>query len=572
VVETLKSDGLPAAAFRPYDELAARTESALRRASRLLKGGPNGWDSRVTDVVSAALIETFETDTGCEVAHDDVRLLRSSPESEQAVYLLSREFASSAEILVTTHATTAINLALRAFEGDGEFGGGFEFLVIDEADQWAKAAGSVSMVQLSLESVQGELRRMTEVGRESPIAKRVNGLALGILASLDELQRCAPQKADVSAAIERGDPVFDILSELERELQEVISTASTDNGRFASASGAVFESAQDIGRLLRLVRSNGDFWEPRWVTSRVLAKPSLVVSSRAPGRILKRVWRGNTGGPHARTTLLTSATLATPGFGEAAGWQSIAAATGISASNWDLIHADLCAVIHPEAFGTLRVRFANPCAPVPSPGADSTLSPEFVAYCTRVILEARSAGGRCLVLVPAYSDVDQLGPLLRETLLHRQGLPLKPLLAAYRATENACLVTPAGWVGLDLPGLVQQLVIPRLPFPPRVDEGGGTFSNALAIMLMKLSQGIGRAIRRPNDTATLWFADPRMPPPGALLERTLMAPHNLANGIYLAAIPERFRNYFDIDEDTATFACAPLSEGRVERRRKGSGA
>jgi hypothetical protein len=275
VVETLKSDGLPAAAFRPYDELAARTESALRRASRLLKGGPNGWDSRVTDVVSAALIETFETDTGCEVAHDDVRLLRSSPESEQAVYLLSREFASSAEILVTTHATTAINLALRAFEGDGEFGGGFEFLVIDEADQWAKAAGSVSMVQLSLESVQGELRRMTEVGRESPIAKRVNGLALGILASLDELQRCAPQKGDVSAAIERGDPVFDILSELERELQEV-TTASTDNGRFASASGAVSESAQDIGRLLRLVRSNGDFWEPRWVTSRVLAKPSLV--------------------------------------------------------------------------------------------------------------------------------------------------------------------------------------------------------------------------------------------------------------------------------------------------------
>jgi len=127
VVETLKSDGLPAAAFRPYDELAARTESALQRASRLLKGGPNGWDSRVTDVVSAALIETFEMDTGCEVARDDVRLLRSSPESEQDVYLLSRECASSAEILVTTHATTAIKLALRAFEGDGEFGGDSSF-------------------------------------------------------------------------------------------------------------------------------------------------------------------------------------------------------------------------------------------------------------------------------------------------------------------------------------------------------------------------------------------------------------------------------------------------------------
>lgn len=570
VVEMLKSNGSPAVVFRPYEELAVRTESALQRASQLLKASLDRWDSPVTDIITNALIETFETDTGCEVARDDVRLLRSSPESEQDVYLLSRVFASTAEILVTTHATTAINLALRAFEGDGEFGGGFEFLVIDEADQWAKAAGSVSMVQLSLEAVQGALRRMMEVGRESPIAKQVNGLSGRILASLDELQRCPPQSPNVSAAIEPGDPVFDMLAELEGELQNVMATASTDNGRFASASGAVSETAQDIGRLLRLVRSNGDFWEPRWVTSRVLAKPSLVVRGRAPGRILKRIWRRDTGVTHARTTLLTSATLATPGFGEAAGWQSIANATGISAANWDLVHADLCAVIHPEAFGTLSVRFANPCAPVPAPGADSTLSREFVSYCTRVILEARSAGGRCLVLVPAYTDVEQLGPLLPETLLHRQGLPLKRLLDAYRTTENACLVTPAGWIGLDLPGLVQQLVIPRLPFPPHVDERGGTFSNTLSTMLIKLSQGIGRAIRRPNDSATLWFADPRMPPPGALVERTLMAPHNLANGLYLAALPERFRNRFDIDEDAAAFVCAPLFEGRVERRKKGS--
>jgi ATP-dependent DNA helicase DinG len=159
------------------------------------------------------------------------------------------------------------------------------------------------------------------------------------------------------------------------------------------------------------------------------------------------------------------------------------------------------------------------------------LSPEFISYCASVIAEARSAGGRCLVLVPAYSDAEQLAPVLPEVLLHRQGSPLKPLLDAYRATENACLVTPAGWVGLDLPGLVQRLVISRLPFPPRVDETGEVFSSALGTMLMKLSQGIGRAIRRPNDVATLWFADPRMPPPGILLDRTLMAPHSLANGI-----------------------------------------
>lgn len=158
-----------------------------------------------------------------------------------------------------------------------------------------------------------------------------------------------------------------------------MDTADAHNQKFASATGAVSETAHDIGGLLRLVQSNQEFWEPRWMTSRMLAKPSLVVKGRAPGRILKRVWRGDGGAPHAQTTLLTSATLATPGFGEASGWQSIATAVGISGANSDLIHVDLCAVVHPEAFGTLRARFADPCAPIPSPGADGTLSPEFIS-------------------------------------------------------------------------------------------------------------------------------------------------------------------------------------------------
>jgi hypothetical protein len=112
-------------------------------------------------------------------------------------------------------------------------------------------------------------------------------------------------------------------------------------------------------------------------------------------------------------------------------------------------------------------------------------------------------------------------------------------------------------------------VIPRLPFPPRVDETSELFTSALATMLMKLSQGIGRAIRRPDDVATLWFADPRMPPPGILLDRTLMAPHSLANGIYLAAIPERFRNRFNIDDDSAAFVRAPLPATGIKRRNRG---
>jgi hypothetical protein len=116
---------------------------------------------------------------------------------------------------------------------------------------------------------------MIEVGKESFVGTQVNVHASQILGVLDELQQRAPQKPDVSAPIERGDPVFDVLSQLEQNMHELMRTADADNRKFASVTGAVSETAHDIGRLLRLVQSNQEFWEPRWVTSRVLGKPSL---------------------------------------------------------------------------------------------------------------------------------------------------------------------------------------------------------------------------------------------------------------------------------------------------------
>jgi Rad3-related DNA helicase len=89
-------------------------------------------------------------------------------------------------------------------------------------------------------------------------------------------------------------------------------------------------------------------------------------------------------------------------------------------------------------------------------------------------------------------------------------------------------------------------------------------------MLNKLAQGIGRAIRRPEDKAVLWFADPRMPPPTALVARTLMPPHPAANPMFLSAIPERFRLRFDEEVQAAAIA-VPYegATGPSSSRRKG---
>ncbi len=128
------------------------------------------------------------------------------------------------------------------------------------------------------------------------------------------------------------------------------------------------------------------------------------------------------------------------------------------------------------------------------------------------------------------------------------------MLDTYRSTPGCCLITPAAWAGVDLPGLIQCLVITRLPYPP-IRQESETFVGALAEMLGKLAQGIGRAIRKEDDDATVWFADPRMPIPECITERTGLLPSEHANKAAIAAIPDRFRALFGKDLGAATIGC-----------------
>jgi ATP-dependent DNA helicase DinG len=186
-----------------------------------------------------------------------------------------------------------------------------------------------------------------------------------------------------------------------------------------------------------------------------------------------------------------------------------------------------------------------------------------VQYVADVIAAARTEAkpsGRTLVLVPAYDDVERLKPLLPECLAHEQGTPSWRVLDTYRSTPGCCLITPAAWAGVDLPGLIQCLVIARLPYPPIRPESE-TFVGALAEMLGKLAQGIGRAIRKEDDEATVWFADPRMPIPECITESTGLLPSEHANKVAIAAIPARFRLLFGRDPNAAMIG---VPVGRAE--------
>jgi hypothetical protein len=312
------------------------------------------------------------------------------------------------------------------------------------------------------------------------------------------------------------------------------------------------------------------FWSPRWTTSRVQGLPSIGISGREPGRILKRLWSPAEGSrPYARTIVLTSATLSTPGFKESSMWRSIEIATGADPSS-GLMLTDLATTIEPHQFGRLRVRFADPRAPVPRFDDDGNIAPDALEYSIAVITAAMECSardkGRTLVLVPSYADADSLRARLPAAIAHKQGVPLQKMLETYRATPGCCLITPGAWVGADLPGLIQNLVIPRVPFPP---PGPGLESNGARMMsdtLIKLAQGIGRAIRSDTDDVVLWFADPRIPIPESVTDETGLLPSPKAISVLLGAIPKRFRDSFGREPDAAGIAVPFIAQKRGETR------
>jgi ATP-dependent DNA helicase DinG len=558
VANLLKRDGLPGSAWKLYEEIADRADAACRVARALLdRAGPEGeLPAGAYGIVHDATFDALEENFGLDVPRDDIRLLPSCPDAETSVYDLGRRLATAAHILVTTHAMTATALVRRMLPGIVD--ATYDLLVLDEADLWPAAAAAVSIASVSLDSLTRSVQRLMEATRDVPSIRQLAVPGADLLTAIDELRAAAPARAGAAATLPNSAGVFGALWQIGTEMRRIADMAAAVPDRTASATGTLYAHCDEIDYAARVFGSNvgNDFWAVQWKTSRVTAAPSIVISPRVPGRLLKRVWTPAQGSqPLSRNVLLTSATLSTPGFAAASRWASIEIATGIPLDAFDLVHADLCMTLHPRKFGQLTLRFADPAAPVPHVGADGTAD-DAVAYAISVVGAARRAGGRVLVLVPSYSDVERYAAL-SGILLHQQGVALRDMLKLFRDDADACLVTPAGWVGLDLPGLISHLVIPRLPFPPRREDDSQktNFVGVNATMLGKLAQGIGRAIRRPDDRATLWFADPRMPLPQALLDRILTDPSEpyavtsapTSNSAYLAAIPARFLSAAETD-------------------------
>ncbi len=488
-------------------------------ASRLEAARDNANDTTTQEALDALLTWLLQTDSSGLMEDADENYGLSLPESigPDRVCVLPRESsehvarhgeqARLADITLTTQATLV---------ADATFFGGVvtrgerpaKIVVVDEADALVDTAASFSNIRLDAMDFTA---MGLHGGEDIQEALATGGVTAELLAAVD-------------ASIARG--VEDVESRSWLDDLKAWRRAATDNDPKVVA-------AVD-GTSLRLVRLD-------------------------PARVLSRLWRAWDGEPPLlRSVILTSATLTlTEDVG--AFLRSVGADP-----LWN--STSPLATFAPRSFGTLRFTLADRRAPAPI--IDCTFNEAWLAYTAAMIEAARHVGGRVLVLSPSYNEAAALGPRLHGAVVHQRGEPLARYLEVYRANRSACLITPAAWTGVDLPGLIDHLVITRLPLAPPDEAAaqayenwfvtkGGSKSDARGVLLgrtfsaasRKLAQGIGRAVRQAEDRVHVWIADPRMPISPAVVARKFGMTQGLGDVRFIPAIPKRFRlgpgNAFD---------------------------
>jgi Rad3-related DNA helicase len=184
--------------------------------------------------------------------------------------------------------------------------------------------------------------------------------------------------------------------------------------------------------------------------------------------------------------------------------------------------------VSPQRFGDMRFRIAERNGVVPpKPGQPQDAWREAAS---QFVAPALAAGRRALLLTTSFDDARWLGERFGIRAQQR-GEKLQPLTEAMRTFEVAALASPSAWVGVDLPGVLTDLVIWRLPFeaPDELRDtlaGEQSFQASLDRMLRRLRQGFGRGVRQMTDEVLVWVADPRV--------------HDGRLRV-ISAVPERFR-------------------------------
>lgn len=575
----------------------ARMTDALIRAGRLddeataFLTGLRAWlaeEGEKGQPKNSGLLVDFIAEQGMEILpagidESIIGLHPTDPDVDHQAYKNSVGRANDAQLVVFNHAIMIANAMLW-----GKMLPGVDLVVVDEADALPRAAESMISDKVSLNQAS---RTVAAVERRLG-DDRFGKLLSDIRSKVADLHQFANHQG---ALLLDGGQTTALQISLKRAAAAWTPWLASDSMPDAFAKGMSGELWMDFimtGRAFQrclnaMIQSDGVAvlsWSP------IKEFPSLHVGHMDPGHQLRKLWTPvddvSTGLRRAAHTSIcfTSATLATPGKplpGALDGFLHEVGVIRYPKSGDDVavhfVTEDLMDVIEPFRFGRLEFVVADPRVPDPFIKSDDDSGGQrdenWLAYAAKMIDAAGQAGGRTLVLAASYEDLAALKRVLPSAsadlfgrhIFHERGQRLGDLLPAFQATEDAILLSAGAWEGLNLPGLIKQLVILRLPFPP-VDttdqvlkrlglrQAGLAADRIDSIMAgrrqsavrQRLAQGLGRPIRKEDDFATVWFADPRFPAPDWVCQLAhpvvFDAVTRRHHGGMVESIPQRFRS------------------------------
>lgn len=494
------------------------------------------------------LQQDFSLDLPRGLSQDDLCITASSGPKESAAYNADVAESTDSDIVVINHALALV---------DARIGGGLfaprQVALFDEADTIPDVARGMADERISLETIL---------------------LSLNGIPDSDDARPCiAKLQSTACNALQDGALVID-------HKNTALIDAARDSSEALKCTAKSITDDRDLRDTMRAAALYLKHWansaadQKRGVDSVLIPTPTrnhptFHLRHRSPAFVLSRLWHDREDGePLYRAVAFTSATLAPfGGLGDSPAeaddrsrFAPFLRAMGVGAGAGEGRRSSVrtCPpLFEPEQFGDMQFMLASRHRAPSARSGDN--DPKFPPYIAAAVRKARESGGRILVLATSFELAEQLGAEIRKDvpglLMHNRGQSLASLLEKYRADEQAVLITPSAWEGVDLPGLVDHLIIPRIPFAPSdvaqiaVMETGGIRARAargisasanFAAASRKLKQGIGRGIRRADDRCTIWILDSRLPGPQSFAGAFAQMPSHV--------IPARFSSAFQSAE------------------------
>lgn len=445
------------------------------------------------------------------------------------------EATQSCDLLVINHALLVVDLITR---GNITQAQAPHALLLDEAEHYPDVAEEILSNRISVQAT-GYLLRQMKIRSCWPVWE-------ALLESLT-----APGRAGSAHALSERESTL-IGQGIQKLLRAKPRQANHDGDTWREWRRVRGAAEQIAARLREAHQHLALDYSP------IKGLPGIVAHSSTAARSLKT-------GVADRVTLLTSATLSdmhhSPGTEPSFRYMHSRLQMPVGYKRCGLQQA-----FQATRFGRLRFRMP-PGLPHPLRQCDDGAYMLSSRYAERAIPHITAVPGRTLVLCASYADVSVLSDAWpassrNRLVTHSPGAHLNEL--ANSLEQDAILLTPAGWEGLSPARqgdrtFWQHVVILRNPRPlrsqverllleQRLCRSGMSQENAARTAagllnrketvrtLHKLRQGLGRAIRHPDDTATLTLLDPRIPrPSGAPAEVGIRLMPKL-----LDAIPARF--------------------------------